>query len=134
MFPVKREDAFTLLEVIIAVAILSIALVLVLQVLATARARVLRSERKWARAHLLQQGAEYFLLAGPDAMVPQEFLPEGFSARCELVAATEPLPEHARDADNGWVPVIFRVSILDRSGKQISSCEIEKTVPAEDLR
>ena len=71
-----------MLEVILAVAILSIGFIAAMSIATTAADRLMKAVVRWERQHMLNQATEYFLLAGPDAAIPQEFFPfQGYSAK-----------------------------------------------------
>ncbi len=122
-----RKKTFTLLEVMVAAFILGISLVMVLQILGTSRSRVLRSKHRWARTHLLEQGLEFHLLAGPDEEYPDTFLPEGFSVVCELVEARE-LPVYAREPIGGKVLAGIKCTVLGVDNEEVDSFTVEKIV------
>lgn len=127
-----RSRRFTLLEILVATAILGTALAATLALLAAARARIIRAERQWAREHLLTQGVELYLLAGLDAEAPEGLLPAGYALRGSLQAAGD-LPENASQAQSGWVLGEYRVELIGRAGEVAAETRIEKLVPEEDL-
>ena len=129
----RRRRGFTLLEVVIAVAIFGLSLGLILSIVSNARSRLLRAERSWAREHLFAQAAEFYLLAGPDADVPAGLLPLNFSCACTLEAA-EDLPEGGTDPLEGWVLGRFHISVTGRSGEGLEERVVEKMMRAEDLQ
>ncbi len=104
-------------------------------VIGAARAQVLRAERRWGRQHLLNQAAEFYLLAGPDGEVPVGMLPQGFSSSCELLEV-EDLPEHAVEGIPGWPEyrlAAFRISVLDPSGNSLGTHTVEKIIKDDDF-
>ena len=123
---------FTLLEVLIAVAILGVSVALILSILAGARARILRAERNWARQHLLAQAAEWYLLAGVTNEPPSGLLPPGFAARAELVRITD-LPVEAQDPLDGWVLGRFMIQLTGRAGEELGELPIDKLVREDAL-
>jgi len=129
---VSRTKPFTLLEVLIAVAILGVSLALVLSIFGGARSRILRAERTWARQHLLTQATELFLLAGPNADTVEGLFPRNFSARCEVQPATE-LPVHAQEADSGWILGEYHIRLIGRQGETVDELKVEKMVLEDDL-
>ena len=50
--PVRPEQRFTLIEVIIAIGILAISLASLFQIIATARARIAKADEEIGRAHV----------------------------------------------------------------------------------
>jgi hypothetical protein len=119
----------------IATAILGLAAAMIMATLGTARQRVLRAERRWARAHLLSQVAELYLLAGPEADVSAAALPEGFSAHCVL-KSVENLPEHALENVHRWPDWLlgrYEIRVFDSFGQELDNVTIEKMIQEDDL-
>ena len=61
-----RKPFFTLIEVVVALAILTISIAGFLQLLISAQNRIMRADDEWTRTHMLIQAAEYYML------MPQE--------------------------------------------------------------
>ena len=61
-----KKSVFTLIEVVVALAILTISIAGLLQLLIAAQNRIIRAEEDWTRTHMLIQAAEYYML------MPQE--------------------------------------------------------------
>lgn len=57
-----KENRFTLVEVVVALAILSISIAGFLQLLTAAQNRIIKSHDSWLRTHMLMQAAEYYML------------------------------------------------------------------------
>jgi hypothetical protein len=125
-----HKKTFTLLEVMVAAFILTLSLVMVLQILGTARARVLRAERRWARTHLLAQGLDFHLMAGPDETFPMEFLPKGFSIVCELSPAHD-LPIYADQPIQGKMLSCIKVTVVGVNNEIVNSFKVQKIVNQE---
>ena len=53
---------FTLIEVVIAIAILTISLASLFQIIGQSRSRISKAEEEWNNMHMLTQAAEYVLL------------------------------------------------------------------------
>ena len=71
-----RKACFTLIEVVVALAILGLSITGLLTLLTTSQRRMAKSYEKWERMHMLAQGAEYFMLRGEDpGGIPEEFFP-----------------------------------------------------------
>ena len=74
--PVRPEQRFTLIEVIIAIGILAISLASLFQIIATARARIAKADEEWHNMHMLTQAAEYVLLHNANVdSVDRDFFP-----------------------------------------------------------
>ena len=57
-----RTRSFTLIEVVVALAILSISIAGLLQLLTAAQNRIIKVNDHWMRTHMLIQAAEYYML------------------------------------------------------------------------
>lgn len=127
----RRRLRFTLLEVIIAAAILAVAVAASVGIVGAARSRILRAESRWGRQHLLSQAAEFYLLCGPNAPYPGGLLPEGFSASCSI-GVVDDLPEDALEPQEGWVLGRFYIRVYDTAGTPMAECTVEKLLREED--
>lgn len=127
----RAGGCFTLLEVLIAAAILAVAVVMSVGIMGGARARILRAEGRWGRQHLLSQAAEIYLLAGPRAALPSGLLPQGFSSSCTL-APVDDLSEEDMEPQQGWILGCFHICVYDTAGDLMAECRVEKLVREED--
>ena len=57
-----KRNGFTLVEVVVALAILSISIASFLQLLTAAQNRIIKAHDSWMRTHMLMQAAEYYML------------------------------------------------------------------------
>ena len=57
-----KRNCFTLVEVVVALAILSISIAGFLQLLTAAQNRIIKASDSWMRTHMLMQAAEYYML------------------------------------------------------------------------
>ena len=57
-----KKKPFTLIEVVVALAILSISIAGLLQLLTAAQNRIIKVDDHWMRTHMLIQAAEYYML------------------------------------------------------------------------
>ena len=57
-----KTRSFTLIEVVVALAILSISIAGLLQLLTAAQNRIIKVNDHWMRTHILIQAAEYYML------------------------------------------------------------------------
>jgi prepilin-type N-terminal cleavage/methylation domain-containing protein len=64
-----RNTCFTLVEVIVALAILTMGLLAGLSLIASSQQRLTKASKRWHEQHLLTQAAEYFLLTNGSAFV-----------------------------------------------------------------
>ena len=124
--PLPRR--FTLIEVVVALAILSISLAGLLQLSITANSKNADSVEKWESEHMLAQAAEYIMLRNEEgASVPEEFFPySGYSA--EVVCEDpEGLPEDYSDLE-GQLPLKrWNIAVIRNSdGKRMAEVNIDR--------
>ena len=88
------KKAFTLVEVVVALAILGLSLSGLLTLAMNAQLKVARSVEKWDNTHKLIQAAEYLMLMDDESLsVPEEFFPyESYTVQASVDDA-EDLPE-----------------------------------------
>ena len=66
-----EQRYFTLVEVLIALAVLSLGILAGTGLLSSARERCRKAEAEWREQHAMTQAAEYFLLAGTEQEMPE---------------------------------------------------------------
>lgn len=123
---------FSLVEVLVAFTILSVAAVMAMEILSRSGSDVFDAEQDWARKHLLANSIEYYLLAGHNADSPQDLLPEGITVSCEL---NEIIADESIDPDRlpqGWVLAEYTVRLFDHTG-EIASQSVKKIIPEVEL-
>ncbi len=128
-----RRRPFTLMEVMIASLVLALSAVATMSIVGTSQAKVLREERRWGREHYLTNALEFYLACGPDADFPQELLPQGWYAECELFNVEDGLPDAAYESIQGWRLGEFRVRLYDENGKLVGEQSVRKLVKNEDV-
>jgi prepilin-type N-terminal cleavage/methylation domain-containing protein len=125
---------FTLLEVVIAMAILALSMGAAFSAAAQANHALLRATEHWQAAHALDLATEYYMLCPPRQLqVPGDLLPEGLSAQCEVQPISQDLPEFAAQPINGWVLVSYHISIHRGDGMEVAAHDVHKLIPEEDL-
>ena len=107
----KTHWRFTLLEVVIALAILPVSLPGLLQVLISSQERLAKSIDQWRQMHMLMQAAEYYLLQSEDPDdISTDFFPyKDYKINCYYEEA-ENLPE---DYDNQLGQLPLRSCIIE---------------------
>lgn len=128
MNPRRRCANFTLIEVVVALAILSLSLAGLLQLSISANSRLANAVEKWESEHMLAQAAEYLMLQNQDSTdVPEEFFPyPGYSVEVSVDEA-EGLPEDYTDQD-GQLPLQrWNIGIMRGSdGKIVAEVNIDR--------
>ena len=114
---------FTLIEVVVALALLSVALAGLLRLSVNSQLRVAAAREKWERTHRLMQAAEYLLLAydESDLSVPEDFFPY---QDMTIDAANEDLPDGALPEDltglDGQIPLkTLRIDLLRADDREV---------------
>ena len=70
------REAFTIIEVVIALAILTISLASLFQIIGQSRSRIGKADEEWHNMHMLTQAAEYILLHNATVeRVDKDFFP-----------------------------------------------------------
>lgn len=127
-----NKQTFTLLEVVMALAIMALGFISAMGLAMNAASRLMKSQTRWEEQHMLNQAAEYYLLAGPKEQIPQEFFPyEGYHAECVIEKAD--LPEGV-DAEVGtWRLVKLIITIYNQQNQPVNSLEMDKILQAADV-
>lgn len=97
---------FTLIEVVVAIAVLALSLTGLLQMLSQSQLRIADAEEKWREMHMLTQAAEYLLMISDtnDLHVPDEVFPyEDYLIDCTVTDA-DGLPEEF-NGQSGQLPL-----------------------------
>lgn len=128
-----RSRSFSLLEVLLAVAILGLALGAILTITGRAKSSFIRARERWGKQHSVEQATEYFLLTDPDDFsLPEGLLPPGYRATCELEPADEGnLPEYAVNPEKGWILGVYHIQVYDDQGLFLGENRIYKLVREE---
>lgn len=127
----KFIKKFTLLEVVVAVAVFSLALISVLSMAASATKRVDRAFKRWEHQHVLAQAAEYFIIAGFEESIPDEFIPGNqYRINVEL-AEPEGLPEDVEAEMDNWKLATVKISLLDKGGELLDTLEFDRLIYQE---
>ena len=128
----QHSSAFTLMEVVVAIAILAMGLITALQIAATGTKRINRAASDWKIQHMLSQAAEYYLLAGPSAEIPEEFFPfEGYHTSCTV--DTPDISEDIETEFRDWRLVKLIISVSDDNGNEVGKIEMDKILRKEDV-
>lgn len=72
----KKLFCFTLIEIVVSLAILALSLTAILEMMMSSQKRLAKSYEKWERMHILTQAAEFYLLHGDEPPeIGEEFFP-----------------------------------------------------------
>jgi len=115
------KKRFTLIEVVVAIAVMALALTGYFALSQSAVNRVDKAYNKWERMHLLSQAAEFCLLL-PDEEAP-EIPPEIFeSSRYDIEAFyedAEGLPEDLNDLENQAPLRTLVLNLVDKNTREV---------------
>lgn len=120
---------FTLLEVVVAIAILALSLTGMLQLLSQSHLRIADAQEQWREMHMLTQGAEYLMLVdnNGDLSVPDEVFPyENHRIEC-VVEDADGLPEEFT-GQSGQLPLKkWTISLIStRDGRECGKVVIDR--------
>ena len=123
-----RVRRFTLIEVVVALAILSLSLAGLLQMSLQSSRQMGDAMEQWQSEHMLAQAAEYLMLQNEDgAEVPEDFFPyPGYSV--EVVCGdAEGLPEEYGEIE-GQLPLKrWNIAVIrNRDGKRMAEVNIDR--------
>ena len=128
----KRCHHFTILEVVLAVAILAFAFIAAMELAADSSRRSAKALEKWRRRHMLSQAVEYFLLTGPGHSIPEDiFHYEGYSAVC--VEQSPDIPSDVDSESGPWRLVKLKISINDENGSETASIAVHKILRGSSI-
>jgi prepilin-type N-terminal cleavage/methylation domain-containing protein len=129
-----RRQSFTLIEVLIAIAVLGLALATTLTICAQAKLDLIRAQERWADHHALEQAIEHYLLVDPRELEPPgDLLRGGYSANCDIEPIIDDLPEYANMPFNGWVLAAYTITIVNELDEVAGQKTVYKWLPEEDL-
>lgn len=101
----KFSSFFTLIEIVVSLAILALSLTAILEMMMTSQKRLAKSYEKWERMHILTQAAEFYLLQGDDPVsITEEFFPYKNYEVDVAIEDIEGLPDEYTNMD-GQVPL-----------------------------
>ena len=119
---------FTLVEVVVALAILGLSLSGLLSLAMNAQVKVARAVEKWENTHKMIQAVEYVMLFDDENLnVPAEFFPyEGYSVQCSVDDA-EGLPvEFTEINDAAPLKCITVELVRSRDNKVVDRVKIDR--------
>lgn len=128
MTPARRFRRFTLIEVVAALAILSISLAGLLQLSIRSSRRIADAVEKWESEHMLAQAAEYVMLRNEEgSAIPDEFFPYPRYSAEVVCDDPEGLPEDYSDLE-GQLPLKrWNIAVIRNSdGKRMAEVNIER--------
>ena len=131
MTPAEHNSRpFTLLEVVIAVAVLGLGMAAALSLISVANGRTYKAVEGWHRQHVASQAAEYFLLCGASSSIISDVFPyDDYTASCELVEP-EGMPDsfEAPLTTGGCRLATYRIIVRNKETGRETELKIDKIV------
>lgn len=122
------KRSFTLVEVVVALAILGLSLSGLLSLAMNAQIKVVRAVEKWENTHKMIQAVEYVMLFDDENLsVPNDFFPyEGYMVQCAVDDA-EGLPEDFTEIDDAAPLKCITVELVrTRDNKVVDRVKIDR--------
>lgn len=124
-----RHNRFTLLEVILAMAVFAVGLGGALAAAAMARMRSANTVRDYAENMQMINAAEYFMLDSEAEDLPDELITIPDSSVEVEYDDVESLPDDVDDELGQYKLTLMQISLLDSSGGVRKSLSIERIMP-----
>ncbi len=125
---------FTLLEVIIAIAILSMGILAAMSMVSLSKKRMDKAYNTWFNGHLLAQAAEYYLLCGANKSITSDYFPyNGYSAQCTVTNCNDLSKDSVSSISGNWRLVTYDIGVKDPYGNIISQVKVDKIVKNEQI-
>ena len=122
----------TLIEVVIAIAILALSLVAAMSISSGSKQRIEKAYQRWKNQNMLSQAAEYYLLVGPDSDIPYNVFPhENVRATCSIQECNN-LPDDVKINAGKWLLSTYHIEISS-NGKILKSIDIDKIVNRNEI-
>ncbi len=120
---------FTLIEVVVALAILTAGLVGALALTGSSMKKLDKAAKRWEHQHLLAQAAEFLILKGfADSSIPDEFFPNNKYKVNVEVKDPEGLPSNMEMEDSKWQLKTVVLKLFDDSGTEVDSLEFDRVI------
>ncbi len=126
----QKIKTFTLIEVLIALAILTISVTTFLMMMGTASKRVSKAAQRWENTHLLTQAVEYYMLneANSSNSIDERFFPlDDYKVECSI-ESPQGLPDDVEESHGGKALVAMWVVLKDNDDKILDSVTVERIV------
>lgn len=129
----NNKKSFTLLEVVVAIAILGVSLVTLLNIAASTVSRMNRAYDRWKGQHVLTQALEYYLLTGDKGSPPSDIFPYDDYEVVIEEGEPENLPEGVEKELDQWKLIKINAKLLDREGDEVEWVAFDKIICEKGL-
>lgn len=126
-----QYKSFTMVEVLVSLAILLIGIGGFLLLMSAASARMERSLSFRRNHHQLANAVEFYLLYPPETVIEPRFFPyEGVSINC--IYSEPNLPENMESEIGLKKLVLMTVTLSDSTGNEIAGISLDRIIRAEN--
>lgn len=123
---------FTLIEVLIALAVLTMGILAAAGLIWGAQSRNITAAQQWEEQHIMSQAAEYLLLAGNDDPIPERFFPYADYRINSRYGSPMNLPVGVDDRQPGWRLATLHIQLSDKSGNPIKELALDRILKTEE--
>lgn len=126
----RQTKKFTLIEVLIALAILTLSVTTFLVMMGSASKRVNKAAQRWENTHLLTQAVEYYMLneTNSNNSIDERFFPlNEYKVECSF-ESPQGLPDDVDESYGGKSLVAMRIVIKNNDDKILDSVTVERIV------
>ncbi|MEI6055550.1 MAG: hypothetical protein WCR55_05755 [Lentisphaerota bacterium] len=122
---IKCNRFFTLVEVVIALAILAMGILSAMSIISFSKRRMDRAYDSWYAQHMLAQAAEYYLLCGEKQIPPDIFPYRGYNTSCRISDCAN-IQGVSANAGGNWKLSTYDISVRGPNGQIISQVKVDK--------
>jgi Prokaryotic N-terminal methylation motif len=125
-----KSKNFTLVEVLIALAVLTMSVAAFMLLIGSASKRTRKAVSRWEHTHLLTQAVEYYMLneANSSKNIDDRFFPlENYKVECSF-ESPKGLPEDVEESIEGQSLVAMKIVIKDNNDIVLDSVTVERIV------
>jgi type II secretory pathway pseudopilin PulG len=124
---------FTLIEVVVALTILTLGLSVSLALATTAKNRIIRARERWKEQHALEQAAEYYLLTPGEGNIDVRIFPyEEYYAECRVEPCEDNFPDGVDNIAGSWKLATVKIKVLSREDSHVLK-EVQVDTIMKDL-
>ncbi len=124
----KKINKFTLIEVIVAVAVLAVGLMSAMMLCSLSKSRMDKAYNSWKIENVTSQAAEYYLLAGPGTSIPENIFPyDDITTSC-TIGQPEMLPSDIKQQNGQWSLVNYDIQVRKNNGDLLKELKIDKII------
>lgn len=124
----RKTNKFTLIEIIVAVAVLAVGLMSAMMLCSLSKSRMDKAYNSWKIENVTSQAAEYYLLTGPGTSIPENIFPyDDITTSC-TIGQPEMLPEGIKQQSGQWSLVNYDIQVRKNNGDLLKELKIDKII------